>query len=254
LPWQARSRAARLGVRRTDEQENPMPRAIVTGAASGLGMATARLLHDDGWTVLALDRVETDIGTGGKPLRTVPIDVTRRADIAAALDTRLGDDDTIDLVANVAGVFPPSTLATFTEEQYRLVFDVNVLGILNVTAESAPRMREGSSIVNIASVNAFAASRGLLLYDASKAAVVMLTKGLALELARRGIRVNALAPSFMDTQGTRRMGWAPDPTAIPLGRFATTDEVARWVRILSSPDAGYLTGETIVLSGGEVLR
>ena len=231
-----------------------MPRAILTGAASGLGMTTARLLADDGWTVIGLDRVQADISTGGEPVRTVAVDVTRRDEVGAALAANLGSGDTIDLVANIAGVYPPSTLDSFTVEEFRLVFDVNVLGILNVTAEAVPHMAEGSAVVNLASANAFTSAPGQLLYDASKAAVVRLTKGLALELAERRIRVNAIAPGFIETPSARAMGRTPDVTTIPLGRFATADEIARWIQILGGPDAVSVTGETIVVAGGDALR
>jgi 3-oxoacyl-[acyl-carrier protein] reductase len=229
--------------------------AVVTGAASGMGRATARLLHDEGWSVLALDCTETTIDTEGKPLQTVGVDVTRRSEVSKALADHLGPDDRIDLVANVAGIYPPSTLDEFTEELYRRIFDVNVLGVLNVTAEAVPRMREGSAVVNFASVDAFTVSPGQLLYGASKAAVVMLTKELALELAPRRIRVNAIAPGWVDTPGNQATGRMEAAAgSIPLGRVATPEEIARWVLLLGGPEAGFLTGESIVLSGGDVMR
>ena len=232
-----------------------MLNAVVTGAASGMGRATARLLHDEGWSVLALDCTETTIDTEGKPLQTVGVDVTRRSEVSKALADHLGPDDRIDLVANVAGIYPPSTLDEFTEELYRRIFDVNVLGVLNVTAEAVPRMREGSAVVNFASVDAFTVSPGQLLYGASKAAVVMLTKELALELAPRRIRVNAIAPGWVDTPGNQATGRMEAAAgSIPLGRVATPEEIARWVLLLGGPEAGFLTGESIVLSGGDVMR
>lgn len=233
--------------------------AVVTGAASGMGRATTRLLLEDGWTVLALDRVETPAGTGSAvPGTLVPlvVDVTRRAEVEAAVGTALaGDGPPLGLVANVAGVYPPSTLDDFTEALYRTTFDVNVLGTLNVIAGCLPHLPPGSAVVNFASVDAFTVSPGQLLYGASKAAVVMLTKELALELAPRGIRVNAVAPGWVDTPGNRATGrMAQAAASIPLGRVATPEEIAAWVLLLASPRAGFLTGESIVLSGGDVLR
>ena len=232
-----------------------MSNAVVTGAASGMGLATAQLLHREGWTVLALDRADAAIDTDAGLLRTVPVDVTRRSDVAAAIAGHVAAHGRIDLVANVAGVYPPSTLSDFTEELYRRTFDVNVLGVLNVIAEAAPHLGGGSAVVNFASVDAFVVSPGQLLYGASKAAVVMLTKELALELAPRGVRVNAIAPGWVATPGnqaTGRMDAAKN--SIPLGRVATAEEIARWVLLLAGPHAGFMTGESIVLSGGDVMR
>ena len=232
-----------------------MKTAIVTGAASGMGRATAGQLVKEGWDVLALDRVATQFDANGETVRTVAVDVTRRDDIHQAVEAHVAaTGNPIALVANVAGVYPPSTLADFTEDLYRRVFDVNVLGILNVTAEAVAHMDSGA-IVNFASVDAFTVSPGQLLYGASKAAVVMLTKELALELAPRGIRVNAIAPGWVNTPGNEATGRMAEAAAsIPLGRVAQPDEIARWVSILGSPDAGFMTGETVVLSGGDVLR
>jgi NAD(P)-dependent dehydrogenase (short-subunit alcohol dehydrogenase family) len=230
--------------------------AIVTGAASGMGQATAAALIEQGWDVLALDRVATRLEIAGRSVHTIEVDVTRRTEVAEAIAGHLSDPTkSLRLVANVAGVYPPSTLADFTEECYRTVFDVNILGVLNVTAESVPYMSAGSSIVNFASVDAFAVSRGQLLYGASKAAVVMLTKELALELAPQGVRVNAIAPGWVNTPGNAATGRMEAAAAgIPLGRVAQPDEIARWVAILGSADAAFMTGETIVLSGGDVIR
>src|SRR5437773_8080694 len=119
-----------------------MSNAVVTGAASGMGLATAQLLHREGWTVLALDRAVVAIDTDTGPLRTVPVDVTRRSDVAAAIAGHVAVHGPIDLIANIAGIYPPSRLDDFTEELYRRTFDVNVLGVLNVIAEAAPHLGE----------------------------------------------------------------------------------------------------------------
>ena len=229
--------------------------AVVTGTASGMGQATAQLLLDEGWTVIAIDRAEGTFTPGAGEIRQVQVDVTDRDQVRIALDKTLEPSATIDLVANIAGVYPPSTLEDYTEDRYRLVFDVNVLGVLNVAAETVARAAEGAAIVNFASVDAFTVSPGQLLYGASKAAVVMLTKELALELAPRGIRVNAIAPGWVDTPGNAATGRMTAAAAsIPLGRVAHPSEIARWVLLLGSSDAGFMTGETIVLSGGDVIR
>jgi 3-oxoacyl-[acyl-carrier protein] reductase len=158
-------------------------------------------------------------------------------------------------VANVAGIYPPSTLADFTPSLYRRVFDVNVLGVLNLIAECVPHMSDGGSIINFASVDGIAVSPGQLLYGASKAAVIMLTKELALELAPRAIRVNAIAPGWVNTPGNAATGrMAAAAASIPLGRVAQPSEIAAWVGILADETASFMTGETLVLSGGDVIR
>jgi 3-oxoacyl-[acyl-carrier protein] reductase len=233
-----------------------MKSAIVTGAASGMGRATAEHLTEQGWQVLALDRATTEIPTRSGIVRTVSVDVTDRDGIARALDVHLESGGApIGLVANIAGVYPPTTLETFDASLFRSIFDINVLGTLNVTAECVARMDAGGAIVNFASVDAFTVSPGQLLYGASKAAVVMLTKSLALELAPSRIRVNAIAPGWVETPGNAATGRMQQAAAgIPLGRVAQPGEIARWVHILGSDDAGFMTGETVVLSGGDVIR
>ena len=231
------------------------PTALITGAASGMGRSTAAALVKEGWEVLALDRVATEFEVAGETVRTVRVDVRVATRWRRRSAHHLGPDSSLRLVANIAGIYPPSTLADFTEDLYRSVFDVNVLGVLNVTAEAVAVMPDGGSIVNFASVDAFTVSPGQLIYGASKAAVVMLTKELALELAPRGIRVNAIAPGWVNTPGNAATGrMAAAAAGIPLGRVAEPEEIARWVAILASPDASFMTGETIVLSGGDVIR
>lgn len=230
-----------------------MGTAFITGASSGMGLATTELFLEKGWTVIAIDLAKIPIAETPR-LRGVVANVSDRAAVDAALaEVGVG---AIDVVANIAGVYPPSTLENYTEALFHRIFDVNVLGVINVTAAALPYLKEGSAIVNFASVDAFTVSRGQLLYGASKAAVVMLTKECALELAGRRIRVNAIAPGWVDTPGnaaTRRMAAAA--ASIPLGRVARPREIAEWVWLLGDSNrSGFMTGETVVLSGGDVLR
>ena len=231
-----------------------MPVAVVTGAARGMGHATAEAYLAHGWEVVGLD-LGADMGIDAPGFHPARVDVRDRHAIESTLNDVLGDR-CIDAVANVAGVYPPTTLETYTAEQFRHIFDINVLGILNVTAACVPRMQPGSAIVNFASVDAFTVSRGQLLYGASKAAVVMLTKSLALELAPKGIRVNGIAPGWVDTPGNAATGRMAEAAAsIPVGRVAQPSEIAEWVWILTgSGRAGFVDGETIVISGADVMR
>ncbi|MDP4691011.1 MAG: SDR family oxidoreductase [Candidatus Nanopelagicales bacterium] len=231
--------------------------ALVTGVASGMGQATAAMFLERGWRVIGLDSCP-DAGLDHPHLTPVTVDVRDGAAVTDAIAGAMSEVATglIDAVVNVAGVYPPTTLATYTDDDFRVIFDVNVLGILHVTRASVDHMGPGSAIVNFASVDAFTVSPGQLLYGASKAAVVMLTKALALELAPRRIRVNGIAPGWVDTPGNAATGRMAEAAAtIPLGRVAQSAEIAEWVWILTgSGQAGFVDGETIVISGADVMR
>ena len=231
--------------------------ALVTGVASGMGQATAAMFLGRGWRVIGLDSCP-DTGLDHPHLTPVTVDVRDGAAVTDAIAGAMSEVATglIDAVVNVAGVYPPTTLATFTDDDFRVIFDVNVLGILHVTRACVDHMGPGSAIVNFASVDAFTVSPGQLLYGASKAAVVMLTKALALELAPRRIRVNGIAPGWVDTPGNAATGRMAEAAAsIPLGRVAQPAEIAEWVWILTgSGQAGFVDGETIVISGADVMR
>lgn len=230
--------------------------AVITGAGSGMGRATAELYLSRDWTVIAVD-VAANPGIEANNLHWVNADVRNRQMLEALLAPAVAQaGGHIDAVANIAGVFPPTTLETFTEENFRFIFDVNVLGVLNVTAACVPFMQPGSAVVNFASVDGFTVSRGQLLYGASKSAVIMITKSLALELAPKGIRVNGIAPGWVATPGNAATGRMEEAAkSIPIGRVAQPAEIAEWVWLLSDPTkAGFVDGETIVISGADVMR
>ena len=235
--------------------------AIVTGAASGMGKATAELFAKNGWTVVGVDvaRDALEEMASRLPDRLVPAvaDVTDLAAVDRAARVA-GDAGEVRACVNAAGVFPPTSLQDYDVERYRRIFDINVLGIVNVTAAAAPLIRQagGGAIVNFASVDAFEACPDQLLYSASKAAVVSLTKSTALALAPSGITVNSVAPGWVDTPGNRATGRMIGVEAsIPVGRVAAPEEIADVVWYLSGERrAPYLTGETIVVSGGLVMR
>ena len=231
--------------------------ALVTGAGSGMGRSTADAFLARGWTVLAVDVAPVDAAGSDGRLIPLVVDVRDRAAIESALAERLPAlGGALHAVANVAGIYPPSTLDTYTAELFHKVFDVNVLGVLNVMAAAVPYMPEGSGIVNFASVDGFVVSPGQLVYGASKSAVIMITKATALELAPRRIRVNAIAPGWVATPGNAATGRMEAAAAgIPLGRVAQPSEIAEWVWLLTGGGAAsFMTGDTITLSGGDIIR
>jgi NAD(P)-dependent dehydrogenase (short-subunit alcohol dehydrogenase family) len=234
--------------------------ALVTGAASGMGRECARRFAQEGWAVVGLD-LDADgldsvaVETNLDPVIADVRDFDALGEGLTPAVERLGPPS---CCINAAGVYPPSTLETANESLYRVIFDTNVLGTVAVTRAVAPHMAAagGGAVVNFASVDAFHVSPGQLLYCASKAAVVALTRSLALELAPSGIRVNAVAPGWVDTEGNRATGRMEGvEREIPLGRVASPEEIADLVWALSGEGRmDYVTGETIVASGGVVMR
>jgi NAD(P)-dependent dehydrogenase (short-subunit alcohol dehydrogenase family) len=236
---------------------------VVTGAASGIGRATVLRLAAEGARVLAADVDEAGLaatreaagGDGGEVV-AVPADVARAADVdalvAAAMD-RFGRLD--GMVAN-AGVPSDEPFLSMTEAGMDAVFGVNVKGVVFCGQAAARAMVDqgtGGKIVNLASVAGVVPAPGIAAYSASKAAVQMLTRSMALELGAAGIRVNAVAPGVIRST----MNPLSDPernreleTGIPLGHIGAPSHVAGVVRFLLSPDADYVSGETVAVDAG----
>ena len=225
-----------------------MGTALVTGAASGMGQATAAMFLDRGWRVLGLD-ITANLGIDHPALTALTVDIRDGEAVSAVVGAAVASTG-IDAVANIAGVYPPTTLQTFTVEHFRTIFDVNVLGLLHVTRAAVAHMNPGSAIVNFASVDAFTVSPGQLLYGASKAAVVMLTKELALELAPRGIRVNGIAPGWVDTPGnaaTGRMAEAAASIPLALDHGVRSGQVKKGeTLLLEGVGGGFTWGAAVV--------
>jgi len=256
-------------------------RAIVTGAARGLGAAIAGRLARDGADVVLLD-VSADVtataerlgSTGDAKARPGQVALGLVADVsderacAAAVDRAVSAIGGVDVLVNNAGIGGPDTDVTGTSlTEFRRVLDVNLTGTFLMCRAVAKVMigqGSGGAIVNLGSVFGQQGVAGGAAYCASKAAVALLTHSLALELAPRGIRANTIAPGNMATEmhwdelrsRAARSGTAFDEqvevvrTSVPLGRHGTGDDIAGVVAWLVSPDAGYVTGQTIGVNGG----
>lgn len=245
--------------------------AIVTGASRGLGRGVALALAGAGYAVAlgardrdALERVADEIsGAGGHALvLAVDLDVTDRASVEAAVARVEAELGAIGVLVNNAGIQRLGSALEYTEDDWDAVLGTNLTGAFRVAQVVARRMvatGRGGAIVNVASMAGILAFPDRIAYAASKAGLIMLTRSFALELAPHAIRVNAVAPTFVDTELSRqtldRPGGRDEIEArIPLGRLATVDDVAAAVLFLAGPSAAFVTGTVLPVDGGVSLR
>jgi 3-oxoacyl-[acyl-carrier protein] reductase len=240
--------------------------ALVTGASSGLGARFAEVAAANGAAVVLLarraDRLRTLQGkiekAGGRGA-VVEADVNDRAAMLRAFDAAEKVFGTVTLLVNNAGVAHSTRALELSEVEWRRVLDTNLDAVFFTAQEAARRMLAAGkrgSIVNIASVLGLAVSKGTIAYAAAKGAVVQVTKALALELAFKGIRVNAIAPGFIVTEINREYlgGKGAGMTRqIPIGRFGEESDLDGAFLLLASDAGRYMAGAVIVVDGGQML-
>ena len=236
---------------------------LVTGGSRGIGRATVELFADEGANVTffykgnaaAAQDVVAKLREAGRDVHAVQADVTDAAACNAAVERLTERTERIDVLVNNAGVIRDNPLAALDDDDIRTVLDTNVGGVFNVTRAVVPYMvmQRAGTIVNLSSVAGDKGGRGQTNYAASKGAVNAFTRALAVELAPRGIRVNAVAPGVIDTemsQNVREMAGDEAKARILLKRFGTAQDVAYAVWFLASDYANYVTGQVFHVDGG----
>lgn len=239
--------------------------AIVTGASKGIGAAIAKGLATAGAAVVVnyassregADRVVAEIEDRGGRAVAVQGDVSQSADVRRLFEAAKSEFGGLDILVNNAGVFAFEPLEAVTEAEFHREFDTNVLGIILTTQAAVSHFGpSGGSIINISSIASRNPQPNSLVYAATKGAVDTITLSMSRELGARNIRVNAIAPGGVDTEGLERIGIVGSDfekqivAMTPLGRFGLPDDVARVAVFLASDEASWLTGERITASGG----
>ena len=239
--------------------------AVVTGASKGIGAAIARHLAAEGAAVVVnyaaskagAERVVGEIASKGGKAVAIQADVSQHDDIKRLFAESKKAFGKVDILVNNAGIFEFAPLEAVTADHFHRQFNLNVLGLLLTTQEAAKHFGpEGGSVVNISSVVATLAPPNASVYSATKAAVNAITRSLAQELGPRKIRVNAINPGMVETEGFHAAGFAESDfrkqveASTPLGRIGQPQDIAPAVVFLASPDASWITGETLYISGG----
>jgi 3-oxoacyl-[acyl-carrier protein] reductase len=238
--------------------------AVVTGASKGIGAAIAKSLAEAGASVVVnyassksgADSVVSAITAAGGRAVAVGGDVTKQAQAQGIVDAAIETYGRLDIVVNNSGIYEFAPIEAITEEHFHKQFNTNVLGLLFVTQAASKHLGEGGSIINISSVVSTLTPPNSAVYSGTKGAVDAITGVLARELGARKIRVNSVNPGMVDTEGAVTAGFIGSEfetgvvAQTPLGRVGQPNDIAGVVTFLASDDAQWLTGETIVASGG----
>ncbi|HWV34971.1 MAG TPA: 3-oxoacyl-[acyl-carrier-protein] reductase [Thermomicrobiales bacterium] len=245
----------------TDAQRAPI--AIVTGGTRGIGLAIAHRLAKDGFDLLLTYRGDEEaakaagqeFADSGRTVRIIAADVSTSEGAQLTIDTAIKDMGGLDVLVNNAGITRDNLIMRMSEDDWDAVMSTNLKGAFLLSkAAIRPMLRQRSGrIINLTSVVGLVGNAGQANYAAAKAGLVGLTKTLAKEVGSRGITVNAVAPGFIDTRLTdvlpdKMKTYLLDNT--PLGRFGTPEDVANVVAFLASPDAAFITGNTLSVDGG----
>jgi meso-butanediol dehydrogenase/(S,S)-butanediol dehydrogenase/diacetyl reductase len=251
--------------------------AIVTGAGRGIGRAIALELARQGADILIAEldqagakRTAEEVGALGRRAVVAPTDVTSRADLRAMVDRARADFGRVDILVNNAGIYRAAETLDVTEEHWDAIMDLNAKAVFFATQAVLPVMlaQKRGSVVSVASMAGKIGSKTNLPYNASKAAVISMTKSLALAHAADGVRVNCVCPGFVETdmwnvvardQG-KLLGMTPEEFTrqrarqVPLGRMEKPEDVAHVIAFLAGPRSGYMTGQALSVDGGLVMH
>ncbi|WP_404333705.1 SDR family NAD(P)-dependent oxidoreductase [Planococcus rifietoensis] len=234
--------------------------AIVTGAGKGIGRAIALALGEAGANVLLVARTESDLEQvmeemAGDRTAYAVADVTDRNEIQSAVEKAVEQFGSVDILVNNAGMNIRSKLDDATDSEWHKIMDTNAQSVFMFSQEAAKHMTKGASIINVSSVGGDRALKTGVVYAASKAAIIQMTKVMAMEWGERGIRVNAIGPWYFRTPLTENLlsdqEYLDSILAVtPLKRVGELPEVASPVVFLASDAAGYITGQTLFIDGG----